>query len=180
MLRQKCKHKNKNRKENFARNFNMLMFSGNLLKLHHDHNFYRLFTTSGCRYGFHADVYKWFKSKIVTPEMLDKRPSDVEIKKKDLPLNTPTLRHRIARSESHKFMEYTKSGGYHLGPTGTWVDYVNANMTLKEFCQIGANQIIDEFKKIPSDIKDIRATQHKITTQKGIFTHIDNYHIFFH
>ena len=146
----------------------MLMFSGNLLKLNHDHNFYRLFTTSGCRYGFHADVYKWFKSKIVTPEMLDKRPSDAEIKKKDLPLNTPTLRHRIARMESSKFMEYTKSGGYHLGPTGTWVDYVDSNMTLKEFCQIGANQIIDEFKKIPRDIKDLRATQHKVATHKGI------------
>lgn len=53
-----------------------------------------------------------FKDKLVFEEDWDKRPSDLEIKRKDLPPNQPTLKERIERDEWHMFYQKDVHHGY--------------------------------------------------------------------
>ena len=94
----------------------------------------RLFSTSSNKCGYFKNmkgVFKNMKGAIVWEEDLDKRPSDLEIKDKDLPTNTPTLEHRIQRDQVHKFHVYDRKAGYHLGKYGNAFDYIDDDMTLK-------------------------------------------------
>ena len=59
-----------------------------------------------------------FKSKWVSAEDLNKRPSDLEIAKKGLPENQPTLLQRIERDRRHMFHQMDPKHGY-------WTKYVN-------------------------------------------------------
>jgi len=54
-----------------------------------------------------------FRKIFVNKEDLNKRPSDLEIKKKDLPSNTPTLGERIDRDVYRLFHQSTEKQGYH-------------------------------------------------------------------
>lgn len=54
-----------------------------------------------------------FRKIFVKEEDLNKRPSDLEIKAKDLPLNTPTLGERINRDVYRLFHQPTEKQGYH-------------------------------------------------------------------
>lgn len=110
----------------------------------------RPFSTSPVQCGF----FKKLKSRIILDEDLDKRPSELEIKEKNLPPNTPTLRQRIDRDTVHKFHNRDRHGGYYLGPTGTWRDYVEDDMTLKDVVVDGYKQIKTEFKLLGQEIKD--------------------------
>ena len=94
----------------------------------------RLFSTSSNKCGYFKNmkqVVKNMKGAIVWEEDFDKRPSDLEIKDKDLPTNTPTLEHRIMRDQVHKFHVYDRKAGYHLGKYGNAFDYIDDDMTLK-------------------------------------------------
>ena len=84
------------------------------------HQKLRLFSTTSANCNF----FKKLRSKVVLPSDAKKRPSDLEIKKKNLPENTPTVEQRMARDQVYKFHANDKHGGYHLGPTGTWKDYI--------------------------------------------------------
>ena len=53
-----------------------------------------------------------FKSKFVSAEDLNKRPSDLEIAKKGLPANQPTLQGRIERDRRHMFHQMDPKHGY--------------------------------------------------------------------
>jgi len=57
-----------------------------------------------------------FSKKFVKKEDLDKRPSDLEIKKKDLPVNTPTLGERVKRDGQHLFHQNDRKHGYYSDP----------------------------------------------------------------
>ena len=100
-----------------------------------------------------------YQKFIVNEEDLAKRPSDMEIIQKDLPHNTPTLRQRQERDHTHMFYQKSKHSGYTLGPTGTWRDAVDPNMTYKEFLKIGSSQFIKECKKLNEERKDINSRQ---------------------
>ena len=71
------------------------------------------------------------KGSIVWEGDLDKRPSDLEIKDKDLPTNTPTLEHRIMRDQVSKFHVDDRKAGYHLGKHGNFFDHIDDDMTMK-------------------------------------------------
>ena len=103
----------------------------------------RLFSTSSNKCGYFKNmkqVVKNMKGAIVWEEDLDKRPSDLEIKNKDLPTNTPTLEHRIMRDQVHKFHVYDRKAGYHLGKYGNSFDYIDDDMTLKGLCFISRSK----------------------------------------
>jgi len=53
------------------------------------------------------------KNKFLDPADKNKRPSDLEIKQKDLPQNTPTLKERVNRDVEHKFYQADEKSGYH-------------------------------------------------------------------
>merc|ERR1712018_374269 len=117
-----------------------------------DHNFRRWLSTSSVNSGMRWDR---IKAAFVKSEDLDKRPSDAEIVAKNLPPNTPTLRERIKRDHIGKFYEMDKKAGYYLGETGTWRDFVDANLTIKDAVKIGFSQLKDECDILVKDIKTI-------------------------
>ena len=108
----------------------------------------RLFTTSSIQCGFLQKI----KNQLRKPEDLDKRPSDLEIKKKNLPHNTPTLQQRIERDTVHKFHVSDRHGGYHLGPTGTIFDHFEEDMTLKDMLKDGFKQLAKDTKELAKEI----------------------------
>ena len=110
----------------------------------------RLFSTSSNKCGYFKNmkqVVKNMKGAIVWEEDLDKRPSDLEIKNKDLPTNTPTLEHRIMRDQVHKFHVYDRKAGYHLGKYGNSFDYIDDDMTLKGLCFISRSKTVTKTYK---------------------------------
>jgi len=102
--------------------------------------------------------FEIFKSKLVFPEDLNKRPSDLEIKRKDLPPNQPTLKDRIERDEHHQFFQRTVKHGY--------FESKRSQMTLMEEMKIALQtrpkdalvssfQIVkDEVKKFNQEVKE--------------------------
>ena len=71
-----------------------------------------------------------FKDKFILSEAdAHKRPSDLEIAKKKLPRNTPTLAERVKRDSAGPLWVPDRHSGYHKGLTGTWRDYVDPNAT---------------------------------------------------
>lgn len=54
-----------------------------------------------------------YRNVTYDPKDLNKRPSDLEIKTKDLPPNTPTLGERINRDVRHYFHQGDEKSGYH-------------------------------------------------------------------
>ena len=151
------------------------MISRKVLQINVDHNFHRLLTTSAKCNGMRIDK---IKSVFVKSEDMDKKPSDMEIAAKNLPSNTPTLRQRISRDTIHRFWTEDKKAGYHLGPTGTWRDFVDANWTVKDMAKIGINQIKEEGKKLVEDVKNHRKRQHKLLTMPGDKPQCGNFRIF--
>ena len=94
----------------------------------------RLFSTTSIKCSYFKNmkqVVKNMRGSIVWEGDLDKRPSDLEIKHKDLPTNTPTLEHRIMRDQVSKFHVDDRKAGYHLGKHGNVFDYIDDDMTLK-------------------------------------------------
>jgi len=59
------------------------------------------------------ELKKKYRNIIVPREDLDKRPSDLEIQKKDLPANQPTLGERMNRDVYRMFHEADEKSGYH-------------------------------------------------------------------
>lgn len=98
--------------------------------------------------------FEKIKSKFVDVKDLDKRPSDLEIREKDLPYNTPTLGQRLKRDARHKFWISDKHGGYHLGPTGTWRDYVDPEATVGDFMKEGFQYFKEETVKFKQELYD--------------------------
>ena len=94
----------------------------------------RFFSTSSKCDGALQNMYKAMKKNIIFDKDLNKRPSDLEIKEKNLPPNTPTLEHRLKRDAVHKFYTPDKKGGYLVpGKTGEWHDWIDEDLTLKGF-----------------------------------------------
>ena len=52
-----------------------------------------------------------FRDKFVSEKDLHKRPSQLEIQKKGLPVNTPTLGERLRRDYQHSFHENDPKSG---------------------------------------------------------------------
>ena len=140
------------------------MISRKVLQINVDHNFHRWLATSAKCNGMR---YEKIKSVFVKTEDMDKRPSDMEIAAKNLPSNTPTLRQRISRDSISRFFTEDKKAGYHLGPTGTWRDFVDANWTVKDMVKISINQLKEDSKKLVEDVKNHRKRQHKLLTMPG-------------
>ena len=59
------------------------------------------------------ELKKKYRNVFVDAEDLDKRPSDLEIKQKDLPPNQPTLGERMNRDVYRMFHEADEKQGYH-------------------------------------------------------------------
>lgn len=110
----------------------------NLLKV-------RTFVTSSALSGF--------KDKIVWGEDLNKRPSDLEIEKKGLPKNTPTLGERIRRDAKTMFYAADRKGGYYRG-TGTVRDYIPKDTTMHDVLTEGFKSIKEEIVKWRDENKD--------------------------
>ena len=108
----------------------------------------RLFSTSSIQCGF----LKKLKNQVVWEEDWKKRPSDLEVRKKNLPYNTPTLEQRIARDTLHKFHTPDRHAGYHLGPTGTVFDHFEEDLTLKQLIIDGYHGLKDECKLLAKEI----------------------------
>ena len=64
------------------------------------------------------------RDMFVKQDDLNKRPSALEIKTKDLPPNTPTLGQRLMRDRQHLFHEDNRQSGYTMGRTGDRVSTV--------------------------------------------------------
>ena len=54
-----------------------------------------------------------YRNLVVQPEDLNKKPSDLEIKQKELPHNTPTLGERLNRDVYRLFHQADEKHGYH-------------------------------------------------------------------
>jgi len=68
-----------------------------------------LYTSPVCSKKSRLEV---FRSKFLKEEDLNKRPSDLEIARKDLPPNQPTLAERAARDRVHQYHQYDRHRGY--------------------------------------------------------------------
>ena len=53
-----------------------------------------------------------FKNKFIHVEDMNKRPSDLEIARKGLPANQPTLKERVERDRVHMFYQKDEKHGY--------------------------------------------------------------------
>ena len=104
----------------------------------------RLFSTTTQLFGF--------KDRFVEEKDLNKRPSDLEIRKKGLPQNTPTLGERIKRDSGGPLYSPDKKGGYYKGPTGTLRDYVDPEMTTKQIVSQGFKDLKNEIGKWKSEL----------------------------
>lgn len=83
----------------------------------------------------------------------DKRPSELEIKQKKLPPNTPTLGERVRRDRcSGPFWVEDPKGGYYKGPTGTYRDYIDPEMTTKEAIVIAWKEAKRQVALVKEDI----------------------------
>jgi hypothetical protein len=103
------------------------------------------YLSSTCpRSGILKNIYNSF----VSEADLDKKPSPMEIAEKKLPLNTPTLEQRIKRDELMKFHNTDRHGGYHIGQTGSWTDFVDENMTIKDLVVESFSTLKNECKKL--------------------------------
>ena len=105
----------------------------------------RLFSTSTKVCGF--------RDRLVDEKDRNKRPSDLEIRKKGLPQNTPTLGERIKRDSGGSFFSPDKKGGYYKGPTGTLRDYVDPEMTTKQIVSQGFKDLKNEIVKWKSELR---------------------------
>ena len=96
----------------------------------------------------------WSKSNYLYP-CLDfrKRPSDLEIEKKGLPKNTPTLEERIRRDTAGTVFVADRKGGYYRG-TGTLRDYIPKDYTLHDGVREGIKSIKDEIVKWKKETLD--------------------------
>ena len=105
----------------------------------------RLFSTSTKLFGF--------KDRFVDVKDLNKRPSDLEIRKKGLPKNTPTLGERIKRDSGGPLYSPDPKGGYYKGATGTLRDYIDPEMTTKQIVSQGFKDLKNEIVKWKSELR---------------------------
>jgi len=76
----------------------------------------------------------------------------MEIRKKGLPKNTPTLIQRLQREQGHNPIAIpNRRGGYHKGLTGTWADNVDPEATTKELVKESIASLKTETKKLISE-----------------------------
>jgi len=117
------------------------------------------------------------KNSVVFEEDLDKRPSDLEIKEKELPTNTPTLEHRINRDQVYKFYVPDRKAGYHLGKYGNHFDYIDDDLTLKDIIVEGSRQLKEECKMALEEIKYVAKGEHykKLFIKQGDIQYLCNY-----
>ena len=94
---------------------------------------------------------KW-DDKIVWEKDANKRPSDLEIKRKGLPKNTPTLGERVRRQDGGPLYVPDRKGGYFKGPTGTIRDYIDPKLTSKEVVTQGFHNLKTEIVKWKSEL----------------------------
>jgi len=104
------------------------------------------------------DRFEIFKNKFVFPEDQNKRPSDLEIKQKDLPKNQPTLKQRIERDEHHQFFQRTPKHGYYESERSQITLIEEMKVALKtrpKDAIISSFQVVkDEVKKFNQEVKD--------------------------
>ena len=93
-----------------------------------------------------------FKDRFIDEKDLNKRPSDLEIKRKGLPKNTPTLGERLKRQEGGPLFVPDKKGGYYKGTTGTLRDYINPEMTTKQTAADGFKELKTEIVKWKNEL----------------------------
>ena len=94
-----------------------------------------------------------FKDNFLDEKDRNKKPSDLEIRKKGLPKNTPTLGQRIQRDQSVPLYTPDRKGGYFKGPTGTLRDYIDPNETAKQMVVAGFKDLKQEIVKWKSELK---------------------------
>ena len=87
-----------------------------------------------------------FRDKFVSAKDLNKRPSDMEIEKKGLPKNTPTLGERIRRDQSSDFYSADRKGGYYRG-TGDFREYIPKDYSLHDAVSDGVKTMKEEIIK---------------------------------
>ena len=119
-------------------------------------------TTCPC---FKKKAKSRFMKKFYTDEEAQLRPSDLEIKKKDLPENTPTLGQRIRRDGYHMFHQSDSKHGYHSiegseerGPTTFYKEVLETvkkdlKANPKETFATNFNIVKGEFVKFGKELK---------------------------
>ena len=113
----------------------------------------RCLATSPCWHG----LVSGFRDKFLKEEDYHKRPSDLEIKKKGLPSNTPTLIQKAKRDKSTNFFVTDRKSGYHMGETGTVTDYIDREMTIREMYHDSVQGIRMELNRAVEKAKNFKA-----------------------
>lgn len=118
------------------------------------------------------------KKNIIFDKDLNKRPSDLEIKEKNLPPNTPTLEHRLKRDAVHKFYSPDKKGGYLVpGKTGKWHDWIDEDLTLKDLYHDGSRELKNQVRLFKEEVKHYHSDEHwkKVFVMPGDKHYICNF-----
>ena len=92
------------------------------------------------------------KDYFIEEKDANKRPSDVEIRKKGLPQNTPTIGDRIKRDQGSSFWVPDKKHGYYKGPTGTLRDFIDPELTTKQMVSEGFRDLKKEIVKWKNEL----------------------------
>jgi len=99
--------------------------------------------------------FQIFKDKLVFEEDWNKRPSDLEIKKKDLPPNQPTLVERIERDEWHAFFQKDEKHGYWQNKPATLVQQMKVDMKNPKKAMVATfSNLKKEVSKFSDEVKE--------------------------
>eukprot|EP00095_Tigriopus_kingsejongensis_P009254 maker-scaffold922_size80897-snap-gene-0.19 protein:Tk09254 transcript:maker-scaffold922_size80897-snap-gene-0.19-mRNA-1 annotation:"probable complex i intermediate-associated protein mitochondrial precursor" len=100
----------------------------------------------------HATPAHWgIRDRFVTESDLNKKPSQLEIQRKGLPENTPTLGERMRRGASSPFFNAHPKDGYYKGQTGTLRDYLE-DATLEDVYTKGLKTLKTEIIKWKNEL----------------------------
>ena len=104
------------------------------------------------RFFYTSPKVSAFKDRFVDIKDTDKRPSDLEIRKKGLPKNTPTLGERLKRDDGGQFFVTDRKGGYYKGATGTLRDFIDPEVTAKQMISEGFKEMKTEIVKWKNEL----------------------------
>jgi len=111
------------------------------------------------------DRLKQIQKKIVPEEDYDKKPSNLEIKRKDLPANQPTLKERIKRDQWHMFFQEDEKHGYFTKKPLTIVEQMSKDLENPK------KALTESFKNIKSEVAKFAEE-----TKRGEYSIKENVH----
>jgi len=122
------------------------------------------FQTSG-HLGFHTSSHcckkkkgptrlDAFKKNFLPVEDANKRPSALEIERKDLPANQPTLRERVERDRRHAFHQFDEKHGYWTNKPLPILQQIKVDLKADPKRALTQNfkKVAGEFKKLKDEV----------------------------